>query len=53
MASRLKEYNAGAVIPLLETDLFRASYFPLSVGVHQIKIIGSVNGHGEARLPDQ
>jgi hypothetical protein len=46
-ASRLKEHNTGGVIPLLATDLFRLSYFPLSTGVHQVKILGSPTGEIE------
>jgi hypothetical protein len=42
--NRLKPYNSGAVIPLLKDDLFRASWFPISLGVHQVKIIGGPDG---------
>jgi hypothetical protein len=37
---RLKPYNAGGALPLLEGELFKLSWFPMSRGVHQVKIIG-------------
>lgn len=42
--NRMKQYNSGAVIPLLKDDLFSASWFPLSLGVHQVKMIGGPDG---------